>query len=108
MKKFRFENMKRGWFIGNFEPTAYQTNNFEVAYGIHKKGDRWHKHYHKLATEITLIVKGSVQVNEKVFSKGDIFIIEPNEIVNPLFLEDTEFVVVKTISDPNDKYILER
>ena len=105
MKKFRFEDMKRGWFIGDFEPTAFKTKNFEVAYGMHKKGDVWDKHYHKIATEITLIVKGKVRVNEEIFIKNDIFIVEPNESVDPLFLEDTEYVVIKTISDPTDKYI---
>lgn len=100
--------MKRGWFIGNFEPTAYKTKNFEVGYGRHKKGDIWDKHYHKLAVEINLIVKGKVRVNDEVFSKGDIFIIDPEEVVDPLFLEDTEYVVAKTLSDISDKYILER
>ena len=108
MKKFQYKDMWRGWFIGDFEPTAFKTKNFEVGFGIHKKGDKWHKHYHKLATEITLIVKGKVRVNEKIFSKGEIFVIEPNEVVDPLFLEDTEFVVVKTISDTKDKYIIEK
>ena len=100
--------MKHGWFIGNFEPFAYQTKDFEVGLGSHKKGDTWDKHYHKISTEITLIISGKVKVNDEIFSKGDIFIIEPNEIVDPLFLEDTQYVVVKTISDINDKYIVER
>ncbi len=106
MKKFRFENMKRGWFVGNFVPSAFKTQKFEVGYGMHKKGDKWDKHYHKIATEITLIIKGKVKVNEEIFSKNDIFIIEPNEIVDPLFLEDTEYVVIKTVSDSTDKYII--
>ena len=108
MKKFKLIDMKRGWFVGNFEPTAYKTKNFEVGYGRHKKGDTWQKHYHKLAVEINLIVKGKVRVNDEVFSKGDIFIIYPDEVVDPLFLEDTEYVVVKTFSDINDKYVTER
>ena len=41
MKKFRFEDMKRGWFIGDFEPAAFKTKNFEVAVGHHKKGEIW-------------------------------------------------------------------
>jgi quercetin dioxygenase-like cupin family protein len=107
MQKFRIENMKRGWFIGDFEPAALKTNFFEVGFGHHKKGDRWDKHYHKLATEITLVIKGKVQINNDIFIEGDIFVIEKNEIVEPLFLEETNYVVVKTISDKNDKYIVE-
>ena len=108
MEKFNFDKMYRGWFIGDFEPTAYKTKNFEVGYGHHKKGDKWQKHYHKIATEINLIIEGKVKVNDQIFSKGDIFIIKPNEVIDPLFLEDTRFIVVKTISDVNDKYIVER
>jgi len=107
MKKFRIEDMKRGWFIGDFEPVAYKTKNFEVGLGHHKKGERWDKHYHKLATEITLIIKGKVEINDQIFVEGDIFIIDKNEVVEPLFLEETDYVVVKTISDINDKYIVE-
>lgn len=100
--------MKRGWFIGNFEPSVYKTKNFEVAYIKHKKGDRWEKHYHKLGIEINLVVRGKVKVNNEIFTKDDIFIVEPNEVVDPLFLDDTEVVVVKTRSDINDKYILDK
>jgi len=107
METFSLKDMWRGWFVGDFEPSAYKTKNFEVAYGYHKKGDTWQKHYHKIATEINLITEGKVKVNDQIFSKGDIFILKPNEIVDPLFLEDTRFVVIKTISDANDKYIVE-
>lgn len=100
--------MKGGWFVGNFEPSVFKTKNFEVGYLKHKKGDSWDKHYHKHATEISLIVRGRVKVNDEIYSKGDIFIIEPNEIVDPLFLEDTEVVVVKAPSIVNDKYVIER
>jgi quercetin dioxygenase-like cupin family protein len=107
MKKFRIEDMTRGWFIGDFEPASFKTKNFEVGKGHHKKGEMWDKHYHKLATEITLILKGKVEINDEIFVQGDIFIIEKNEVVEPLFLEETEYVVVKTISDKDDKYIVE-
>ncbi len=107
MKKIRFEDMKRGWFIGDFEPSAFKTKNFEVGVGHHQKGEVWDKHYHKLATEITLILKGKIKMNEEIFVKGDIFIIYPNEVVAPVFLEETDYVVIKTISDKNDKYIVE-
>ena len=100
--------MKGGWFVGNFEPSVFKTENFEVGYLEHKKGDLWDKHYHKHATEISLIVRGRVKVNDEIYSKGDIFIIEPNETVDPLFLEDTEVVVVKAPSIMNDKYVVER
>ena len=44
----KFNIMKDGWFIGNFKPTAYQTQQFEVCYKKHKKGEDWALHYHKV------------------------------------------------------------
>ena len=31
----RIENMKDGWFVGNFEPSAFKTDLFEVCYKFH-------------------------------------------------------------------------
>ena len=108
LKKFRFENMKGGYYIGNFEPSAYKTKNFEVAYVKHPKNDTWVKHFHKIITEINFVISGKVRINKEIFVKGDIFVIEPNEIVDPLFLEDTELIVTKTPSETTDKFIVPR
>ena len=108
MKKFDFNLMKKGRFVGNFEPTAFKTKDCEVAYVRHFKDQKWEKHFHKIATEITFIIKGKIKINDTVFSSGDIFVIEPNEIADPRFLEDSEVVIVKVPSHINDKYDIER
>ena len=38
--------------------------------------------------------------------KGDVFIIHPYEIADPLFLEDCKIMVIKTPSVPGDKYLV--
>ena len=38
MKVARLEDMVKGWFVGNFEPTLHKTNDVEVAY--FQKGER--------------------------------------------------------------------
>ena len=108
MKKFQFDEMKGGWFVGNFQPSAFVSKEFEVAYIKHQKGQFWEKHFHKRATEITFIIKGKIKINEEIFSSGEIFVIEPDEVADPTFLEDSEIIVIKTPSDVNDKYIIER
>ena len=35
----RIEDFKGGWFIGNFEPTAWKTDKFEAAIHDYKKGE---------------------------------------------------------------------
>ena len=54
MQKFRFDEMTRGWFIGDFLPSALRTKDFEVGLVKHKKGDTWDKHYHEHVTEVSL------------------------------------------------------
>lgn len=102
-----FEDMIGGWFIGNFEPSAYKTDQFEVCYKVHPKGEKWDAHYHKRATEINLLISGKMKINDKVIKAGSIFTIEPYYISAPEFLEDCALVVVKTVSDTQDKYVVE-
>lgn len=107
MEKFHFDDMTKGWFIGNFIPSALRTTDFEVGFVKHKKGDVWEKHYHEHITEVSLFLKGKVKVNDEIFSKGDILVIKPHEPVDPLFLEDTEVIVIKTPSIVGDKKIVQ-
>lgn len=104
MKIFKLEDMFRGWFVGNFSPSSYTTDQFEVGVLIHKKGEYWRKHYHKLATEINCLIEGKMLLNNVEINKGDIFVIQPNEVAEPIFLEDCKLVVIKTPSVIGDKY----
>lgn len=96
--------MKDGWFIGDFEPSVLKTKDFEVCYKIHKKGEQWDTHYHKVSTEYNYLISGEMVIQNKRINSGDIFIIEPFEIANPEFLTDCVLVIVKTPSSPKDKY----
>lgn len=102
MKLHRIENMNRGWFVGNFEPSAFKTDKFEVSYKFHSKGEFWDIHYHTDVTEINLVLSGEMKIQGTKLVKGDIFILEPYEIADPEFIEDTEIICVKTPSI-NDK-----
>lgn len=104
MKIYNFEDMIGGWFVGNFSPTAYEAK-FEVCYKQHKKDEKWDTHYHKKATEINLLISGKMMINNIVINAGQIFVIEPYYVSSPIFLEDCSLVIVKTVSDKNDKYI---
>jgi quercetin dioxygenase-like cupin family protein len=105
MKIAKLDDMIKGWFIGNFDPTLIKTNDVEVAVKEYKKGDCEDKHYHKVATEITVVVSGRVRMNGIEYSKGDIIVIEPNESTDFEALEDTVSAVVKFPGASNDKYL---
>ncbi len=106
MEIHRIENMKDGWFVGNFEPTTFKTEQFEVCYKFHRQGEHWPAHYHKVSTEINYLVEGRMSIQDKELTKGDIFILHPYEIANPVFLEDCTVFVVKTPSLVDDKYVI--
>lgn len=104
MNVFKNLEFKGGWFVGNFEPSVFKTKDFEVCFKKHQKEEKWPKHYHKIATEINYLIRGKMRIQNQELNAGDIFVIYPEEIADPFFLEDCELIVVKTPSKINDKY----
>lgn len=100
----RLEDFTRGWFMGDFEPSLIRTKDFEVGILTHTKGEVWPKHYHKLADEYNVLIKGKMTVNGTELNTGDVFIIEKNEVSEPKFLEDCTVLVIKIPSIIGDKY----
>jgi hypothetical protein len=45
-----------------------------------------------------------MKIQNQIIEEGDIFILSPYEIADPIFLEDCEVLIVKTPSVPGDKY----
>ena len=107
MEVFKLKTMTGGWFVGNFKPCIIESYDIEVCYKLHKKGETWPQHIHKIATEATLIIRGKMKIQDQILSDGDIFVIQPWELANPEFLEDCEVVIIKTPSVPGDKYNME-
>ena len=105
MKVDHIERMFKGWFIGNFEPTALKTNEFEIALKQFKAGDYEDAHFHKIATEITLFVKGKAEMSSLKFQAGDIVTIYPNEVTDFKALTDVTIFVIKYPGVNNDKYL---
>jgi mannose-6-phosphate isomerase-like protein (cupin superfamily) len=104
MKINNLTNMTRGWFIGNFLPTLWSTKEFEVAIQRYEKGDFEKPHVHKIATEINVIIEGSVSMNDIIYNKNDIITIEPGEKIEFKSITDSTLVVVKIPCVIGDKY----
>src|SRR3989344_6016639 len=107
MRTAKLHDMKKGWFVGNFEPAAFKTGNAEVAVKKYKAGDSEKKHFHRIATEITVVVSGEVEMNNNRYRAGDIVIIEPSEAADFKTIYDAITVVVKVPGAKNDKYHFE-
>lgn len=104
MQKAKLSDMVRGWFVGDFSPTVLSTKAMEVGVKLYKAGDSEERHFHKIATEVTVILSGRVRMNGVEFVSGDIITIEPMESSDFEVLEDTSTVVVKLPGAKNDKY----
>ena len=95
----------RGWFIGDFDGAVYRTKDFEVTYQKNSRSQTA-SHVHNLAYEITLVISGRQICNGEMFVAGDICILEPGDISQIEYLEETEVVTIKTPSIPSDKHYL--
>lgn len=104
MRTARLDGMVRGWFVGDFEPSAYRTGAAEVAVKRYAAGDREGAHFHKVATEVTVVTRGRVRMNGAEYSGGDIVVVEPGEATDFEALTDAESVVVKIPGAAGDKY----
>jgi hypothetical protein len=105
MKCYKLDDMTKGWFVGNFLPTVVSTNNVEVAVKKYNAGDHEEKHYHKIATEITVITDGEAQMNGTIYRSGDIIVIEPFTATDFKAITDVTTTVVKIPGASNDKYM---
>lgn len=107
MRLERLDNMFKGWFVGDFSPTLLKTEAVEVAVKAYKKGDAEEWHYHKIATEVTVVVSGEVRMCGQTFKEGDMIVLEPLEGTDFLAITDAVTAVVKLPGAKNDKYLRE-
>jgi hypothetical protein len=106
MKTFKLKNSgARGWFIGDFPEAVHRTKDFEVCWQVNPRGQTA-SHVHKELTEITLVVSGKALTNGAIYTAGDIYVLEPGDISQTEYLEETSIVTIKTPSIPSDKHLL--
>jgi hypothetical protein len=96
--------MVRGWFVGNFVPSVVTTPDVEVGIKAYKAGDEEAVHFHKIATEITVILDGIVERCGQQFASGDIVKLPPGEATGFKAITDVTTVVVKLPSVIGDKH----
>ena len=109
MEHARLDDMIKGWFVGDITPTAMNSGGAcEVAVKKYKAGDHEGAHYHKIATEVTLILSGRVRMMGKEWGEGDIITLSPGEVTAFEALTDAVNVVVKVPGALNDKYIVDK
>lgn len=104
MRTAKLGDMVKGWFVGDFSPVAHRTPAAEVAVKEYKSGDAEARHVHRIATEITLVLKGMVEMNGVRYGQGEIVVLDPGEATDFRCLADAVTVVVKVPGAKDDKY----
>ena len=59
-----------------------------------------------MCTIIKLLLRGTMIMQGRTMKSGDIFVLEPGEVADPIFVEDCEVIIIKSPSVVGDKYIL--
>lgn len=106
MEKYKLDDMTKGWFVGDFEPSVIKTKNCEVGIKFYSSGTKENAHYHSKAEELTVVVSGQVRMNDSVFEAGDIVRVFKDEVVEFEALKDTITVVYKSASVAGDKHLI--
>lgn len=96
-----------GWFLGDFSPAIWRTNKLECAVKTYSAGEKEQRHYHRIATEVTIVAAGRVRLNGTEYCPGDILTLSPGEPADFEALTNATNFVIKTPSIVGDKYIVE-
>ena len=104
MRSARLDDMIRGWFVGDFEPTALRTDAVEVAVKRYQAGDSEELHHHQIATELTAVLSGEVRMCGQVWGPGDIIVLDPGEATSFEAISAATVIAVKTPGARGDKY----
>lgn len=105
MRVDRLDRMVRGWFVGDFEPTLYETGDVEIAVKHYEEGEHEQRHYHAIATELTVVVSGTARIAGREVAAGEIVVLEPGEASDFTALTDVIAVAVKLPGAKDDKYL---
>lgn len=106
MKISHISDFKKGWFVGDFDPSIFRNPFFELAHQKHPAGYKTPKHFHKVTTELTYIVKGKMRVEDQILSDGCMIVYEKGEIADSEVIEDVDIIVLRYPSIPTDKYFV--
>jgi hypothetical protein len=105
MELSHLSKFKNGWFIGDFIPTLTKTEDFEICVKSFKQGEIELPHFQRIATEITVVLSGSVRMGQHLLEENDILTIFKDEICDFEALTDCKVLGIKFPSLPNDKVL---
>lgn len=104
MRTAKLADMTGGWFVGAFAPSVLTTDAAEVAVKHYTAGTTEELHHHRIATEVTVVISGTIRMAGAEWTAGDIIVLEPGEATAFEAVTDVVNVVVKSPGALGDKY----
>lgn len=105
MKLSKLSEFTNGWFLGNFNPSLFKSEDFEVCVKNFSKGQVEAAHFQRVATEVTVVLSGSVRMGEHILQVDDILTMYKDEVCDFEALTDCKVLGVKFPSLPDDKVL---
>ena len=102
MEFFDIRKMELGYFIGDFNPTVYRTNNVELSIKTLTAGTLDSCYYRKKDTQIVCVLSGTIECFERILGKGDIVSFRPGDMISLFALEDAEILITRLPGTKND------
>jgi quercetin dioxygenase-like cupin family protein len=102
----------KGWFFGSFmDSELLQSEAVEIAWQqiSNTAPNPNQKHLHRKSVEINILIRGTMKITingeSQVLEKGDFYVVWPETVVEDIATgPDTELIVVRAPSLPEDKY----
>lgn len=101
--KTKKSDLRKFWLVGNFDKSVLKTDKFELGVCYLNKGFIEKPHYHRLSSEINILLSGHMIVNGTSLHSGAIFVFAPSDVSNAYVVEDSLVVVARDGSYPGDK-----
>lgn len=101
----RIEEFYDGWVAGDFEPAVLQSKDIEVGIKQFQAGDSEPEHFQKIASEVTIVLRGTCFLAGEKLNSGDILVIPPKVSAGFLAETDVLLLVLKSPSIPGDKVL---
>lgn len=104
MKTEHINNMKAGYFMGDFEPNIFRTDKVEMAMKEFPKGTLDSGYYRKKDVEVVVVLSGQIEVNGRKYDKGSMVRFDPYEMINIFAVTDSSLMIIRTPGTKNDIY----
>jgi hypothetical protein len=103
LERIEVRDFKKGWLVGNFEPTLYHTGAVEVGLKSFRAGETEPAHFQRIAHELSVVVTGRCRLGDMILEEKEGVLIPPLEVADFEALTDCEIIVVKWPSIAEDK-----